>query len=301
MKTSKLITLCAGLAAALLVLVIVTGPETGGATRARSSSASRAGETNDHARDGSARFESPALPAPARPRATEAAGQPHGRAPDARAVATASALSAAAYAAMSGDVQIIGSAAPRAPVTIAHLALPTPSGPGAGAQQASPQAPPPSSMKGRAQLDQRWQTEPPDAAWTQATRSYVDTALADAKVPTDRLLSVDCRTTVCRVDLSFASAEEASSLYDLRQPDFELRLFPGGKEGRDYTVYVAREGEALPEAAAAMQQASNEQSDQGESEAEEPRPRIAMPGLAVLGPLSDPVVEPSTPQAKKTE
>lgn len=91
-------------------------------------------------------------------------------------------------------------------------------------------------------LDQRFAVERDDRRWTEEANEYLAGALADAKLGDDHIASVDCRTTLCRVELRFASLDEAQKLYELRHPDYEMRYFA---DGARYTVYVAREGALL--------------------------------------------------------
>ena len=92
-------------------------------------------------------------------------------------------------------------------------------------------------------MEQVWASETENSEWTEATEDYLEDALSDAKIPVDRLRSVDCRDTLCRVKLHFTSQQEALGLYNLRQPDYTLRAF---RSGEDYAVFIAREGKELP-------------------------------------------------------
>jgi hypothetical protein len=103
-----------------------------------------------------------------------------------------------------------------------------------------------SSQGGREDLNARWETERADPAWTAGTREYLSSALQDAHVPADRVQAVDCRASLCKIDVAFQSHEEATKLGDLRDPDSELRAFPVAGVPDAYSVFMARAGAALP-------------------------------------------------------
>lgn len=92
------------------------------------------------------------------------------------------------------------------------------------------------------QLTSTWQREERDFRWTDDAQEYITTLLQDAHIPPDRLVSSDCRQSVCRVEIRFESAAEARQAYDLRHPDYDLRFF---SDGLTFTLFFSREGQQL--------------------------------------------------------
>lgn len=92
------------------------------------------------------------------------------------------------------------------------------------------------------QLTSTWQSEERDFVWTDDARDYIATLLQDAHVPPERLVASDCRQSLCRVELRFESEAEAGQAYDLRHPDYDLRVFA---DGLTYTLFFPREGKKL--------------------------------------------------------
>lgn len=90
-----------------------------------------------------------------------------------------------------------------------------------------------------------WSGEPADVEWTTEVRGYTSMAMADARVPAERLLGIDCRETLCRIRYHFPDVAEAAALRDLRNPDTELRVFPDSAGPTTYNVFIAKSAGAL--------------------------------------------------------
>jgi len=93
-----------------------------------------------------------------------------------------------------------------------------------------------------AQLHERFLNEASDAAWTRDAREYLEDTLRLAEIPTTRIASIDCRTTLCNVRLELQPTDELAKLAELRDPETELRSFFSGSA---LVLYFARQNQAL--------------------------------------------------------
>jgi hypothetical protein len=100
----------------------------------------------------------------------------------------------------------------------------------------------PTSKEVEERLVNAWQAQPADEAWSKDMRQTAQRVLAQAGVPADRLHQVDCRASLCRLQLQFASREEAVRLYTSR---------PAGMNGfrtwkdLQFVVFLPRPGQRL--------------------------------------------------------
>ena len=93
-----------------------------------------------------------------------------------------------------------------------------------------------------AQLHERFLSEASDAAWTHDAREYLEDTLRLAEIPTTRIASIDCRSTLCNVRLELQPTDEIAKLAELRDPDTETRSFFSGSA---LVLYFARQNQAL--------------------------------------------------------
>jgi hypothetical protein len=106
----------------------------------------------------------------------------------------------------------------------------------------------------RAELIERsLRAEPVDAAWArQAERTISETVAADPVLRSARLLSTECRSTMCRIEAGHSSRGEGSR-FGSALPN-RLGGFPSGtmrvqaRGDRDFrtVIYLAREGHRIP-------------------------------------------------------
>lgn len=94
-------------------------------------------------------------------------------------------------------------------------------------------------------LEDLWRNQPVDTGWKAEKEHYVASAITDAQLPADRLVDVDCRTTVCRVRLHLPDVAEAAVLKEFRVPDAEMRVFPDPNGSHKYNVFITRPGNEL--------------------------------------------------------
>jgi hypothetical protein len=85
-------------------------------------------------------------------------------------------------------------------------------------------------------LERRWDEQPSNVEWTGEASAYVESAMETANIPRDRLESLDCHGDLCRMEMRFASDQEAGGLYELRNPDYDLKYF---RDGEYYTIFVS--------------------------------------------------------------
>jgi hypothetical protein len=148
--------------------------------------------------------------------------------------------------------------------------------------RAVPAANDPSVPLGREELSARWETERSDPSWTAGAREYLNSALKDAHLPADCLQAVDCRASLCKIEVAFPSMTEAMKLNELRDPDSELRAFPTPGVPNAYSVFMARASAPLfppqpdgEEAAAAAALATSEHPVREPGTSESPTPQNA--------------------------
>ncbi len=94
----------------------------------------------------------------------------------------------------------------------------------------------------RGAIEARFQSESTDMQWTQSTRQFVADAMKAAELGEDRVKSVECRDTLCRMELEFDGLAEANALRSLADPDRDSRYF---FEKSRLTVFAARPGERV--------------------------------------------------------
>ncbi|MDD9970261.1 MAG: hypothetical protein OXR73_28730 [Myxococcales bacterium] len=88
----------------------------------------------------------------------------------------------------------------------------------------------------------RWATEQQDAVWSDETREHLDGVISDMRVGA-RLQTVDCRTTLCMVEVAFDGPEEARRLWQLAsRPDEALHVLrlPDGEGEATAILYLER-------------------------------------------------------------
>jgi hypothetical protein len=66
----------------------------------------------------------------------------------------------------------------------------------------------------RRMLDQRWAAQSTDTAWSASMTTKVQQALIDQQLPEGAARTVDCRKTICRLELATAGGENALKLID---------------------------------------------------------------------------------------
>ena len=91
-------------------------------------------------------------------------------------------------------------------------------------------------------LHERWATESDDAEWSSRVGLLVGQAIADGQIK-GSLRAAQCRTTLCRLQLAFDSAQEASKLAELiEDPNVPKQLFWSQEDDRlVLEVYTVRD------------------------------------------------------------
>ena len=101
---------------------------------------------------------------------------------------------------------------------------------------------PPTKDEAEWRLFDFWDREPANAAWSQQIAQRVGQALVEAGLPADRLQEVDCRQTLCRLELAFEHRSEAGRLYHARPKELDLFL---SSNDRHFIVFLGRPGQRL--------------------------------------------------------
>jgi len=96
-----------------------------------------------------------------------------------------------------------------------------------------------------------WAIERSDPIWTADVRTYLEETERSLSESTHVIDSVDCRNTVCDVQLSFSNQEETGAFLDsVQQPGVQYRVRPipplpdsdGSKDKARYRVLIRRHG-----------------------------------------------------------
>lgn len=111
-------------------------------------------------------------------------------------------------------------------------------------QHPAPEPPPPVPTKQEAEkrLVAAWTSQKTDEVWSNQIEQKADYALAQAKVPSDRLREVDCRQTLCRLEFEFGDRAEALRLYRFRLKDVDAFRV---SKGQQVVVFFSRPGQRL--------------------------------------------------------
>jgi hypothetical protein len=131
----------------------------------------------------------------------------------------------------------------------------TEAGPAAAAESAGvepddPTAPDREASKLASRCDEAIIGQPVDPEWSRAKNERFGAFFARPPLSGTRLKSVDCRTTMCRIDLTHRSKEDRTrfiqSFSDLAGPTGMVFAHIETADDLDIAVYVTRDGVALP-------------------------------------------------------
>lgn len=121
----------------------------------------------------------------------------------------------------------------------------------------------PSTARGE-RLQKIWETQAADEAWTNATSESLSDMITSAGLAGDVLKHVDCRATLCRIELALDGPQSAMKLgpvvaaspqsFEITRMPVHANEQPSSVEAESelhYVVYAARPGEqiALPDEA----------------------------------------------------
>jgi hypothetical protein len=101
-----------------------------------------------------------------------------------------------------------------------------------GAAGAAAEAAPAPAQLGIDAVRERWRGEAPDAAWTARVSAHLNSAMSDLAVE-GNVASVVCRSTICRAELRFRDAREASRFAE----------DAGRAEGAKWMTYAENDGQ----------------------------------------------------------
>ena len=90
------------------------------------------------------------------------------------------------------------------------------------------------AVDGWAELDRSFQSESYDPAWTNEMRTFLDETATATGLGPETLASAECRTSVCRVKLAFASPLEAAEFQAAAQTPayrFQVQPLSAGQDG----------------------------------------------------------------------
>jgi hypothetical protein len=97
-------------------------------------------------------------------------------------------------------------------------------------------------------FDRQWRSESVDRNWTYEAQDALDRKLSDEALEGTRAESVECRTSLCRIETSHDGMEDWSRFEErMMGPPFRGNMFFNhDPETHRTVIYVARQGEALP-------------------------------------------------------
>lgn len=106
----------------------------------------------------------------------------------------------------------------------------------------------------RTHLDERFERQADDSAWSAQARELVETKLATAMPPSSVLKSVDCRETMCRIEMIYDDLTQYHAFVRRMTPDalpwngtlFSTPLDDPSRGPITFVAFLSREGQQLP-------------------------------------------------------